>query len=53
MNFVGLLGSEPEAIDADVVIPPIFKDRNIKEGLFDMEEYVKANKSLTEGKASQ
>ena len=50
-HFVGLLGSEPEAIDADVDIPPIFNNLGIKEGPFDMEEYTKAKKSLTEGKA--
>ncbi len=50
-HFVGLLDSEPEAIDADVDIPPIFKNLGIKEGPFDMEEYTKAKKSLTEGKA--
>ena len=51
-HFAGLFGSEPEAIDADVDIPPIFADLGIKEGPFNVEEYVKAKKALTEGKAS-
>jgi hypothetical protein len=41
-----------EAIDAALDIPPIFKVLGIKEGPFNMEEYVKAKKALTEGKAS-
>ncbi len=49
-HFVGLLGNEPEAIDADVDIPPIFEDLGIKEGPFNMEKYVKAKEVLTEGK---
>ena len=51
-HFVGLLGSEPEAIDEDIDISPIFEDLGIKEGPFNKEEYVKAKKTLTEGKAS-
>ncbi len=47
---IGLLGSEPDASVTDINIPTIFKDLGIKDGPFDEEEYLKANKSLTEGK---
>ena len=50
-HFVGLLGSEPDASDANVVIPPIFKNLGIEDGPFDEEEYAKAKKTLTEGKS--
>ncbi len=37
-HFVGLLGSEPDAIDADIVIPSIFENLGIKEGPFEKDE---------------
>ena len=47
------VGSEPDASVADINIPTIFKDLGIKDGPFDEEEYLKAKKTLTEGKACQ
>ncbi|XP_015753298.1 PREDICTED: uncharacterized protein LOC107333054 [Acropora digitifera] len=50
-HFMGLLGNPPNSDSEGNDIPPIFTDLGIKEGPFDLEEYVKAKKSLTEGKS--
>ena len=50
-HFMGQLGNPPNSDSEDNDIPPIFTDLGITEGPFDLEEYVKAKKSLTEGKS--
>jgi len=50
-HFQRLLGAPPEFSNEDEDIPPILKNLNIKTGPFDMEEYAKAKKSITEGKS--
>jgi len=50
-QFQRLLGAAPEIDNEDEDIPPILKELNIKTGPFDMEEYAKAKKSITEGKS--
>jgi len=50
-HFRRLLGAPPEIDNDDEYIPPILKDLNIKTGPFNMEQYDKAKKFITEGKS--
>jgi len=50
-HFQRLLGAPPKIDNEDEDIPPILNDLNIKIGPFDIEEYAKTKKSITEEKS--